>query len=272
MVELSYKEKNGLLYPLLETGSMMEETESMSLGRYGKLAEEYLKVKDKSRYSLLLRTGKLQETLKQIEEEAWDLHDQIVESYVKMKAADRKINDSPGDRDSGGYLQTEITDINDSDVKEGTAVAVPSFSSIPAEISEELRIELLLAGTSEPMARQKIYHFFELNEGLRDRARYLCQMYEAGDTISTEAGHVFRYETDEAGIQLYWHENGQYLSGYLPFEVAAEEILHLIDRGKYYQPIKTDMEIPQPLVDTVENFEDSQLQRECERGRWQGDF
>ena len=94
MVELSYKEKNGLLYPLLETGSMMEETESMSLGRYGKLAEDYLKVKDKSRYSLLLRTGKLQETLKQIEEEAWDLHDQIVESYVKMKAADRKINPS----------------------------------------------------------------------------------------------------------------------------------------------------------------------------------
>ena len=90
MVELSYKEKNGLLYPLLETGSMMEETEP--LGRYGKLAEEYLKEKDKSRYSLLLRTGKLQEMLKQIEEEAWELHDQIVESYVKMKAADRNIN------------------------------------------------------------------------------------------------------------------------------------------------------------------------------------
>ena len=188
------------------------------------------------------------------ENESGGSEDQSIGYDGNDQTAERGGNDSPGDRDSGGYLQTEITDINDSDVKEGTAVAVPSFSSIPAEISEELRIELLLAGTSEPMARQKIYHFFELNEGLRDRARYLCQMYEAGDTISTEAGHVFRYETDEAGIQLYWHENGQYLSGYLPFEVAAEEILHLIDRGKYYQPIKTDMEIPQPLVDTVENF------------------
>ncbi len=69
-----------------------------------------------------MRTGKaLQETLKQIEEEAWDLHDQIVESYVKNESggsedqsigydgndqtAERGGNDSPGDRDSGGYLQ-----------------------------------------------------------------------------------------------------------------------------------------------------------------------
>ncbi|MCA5577050.1 TnpV protein [Enterocloster clostridioformis] len=91
MVELNYrKEKDGLLYPMLETGSQQAEGLE-TLGRYAKLAQEYLLEKDESRHSLLLRTGKLLELLKQIEAEAWELHDQIVEGYVRMKAAERNI-------------------------------------------------------------------------------------------------------------------------------------------------------------------------------------
>lgn len=36
--------------------------------------------------------------------------------------------------------------------------------------------------------------------------------------------------------------------------MAAGEIIHLIDSGEYYQPIRTGTEIPQPLIETVENF------------------
>lgn len=92
MVELNYrKEQDGLLYPMLETGSQSSE-DLETLGRYAKRAQDYLLEKDKSRYSLLLRTGKLQGLLRQIEAEAWELHDKIVESYVKTKVAERNIN------------------------------------------------------------------------------------------------------------------------------------------------------------------------------------
>ncbi|WP_442863072.1 TnpV protein [Blautia sp.] len=76
---------------MLETGSQQAEGLE-TLGRYAKRAQEYLLEKDESRYSLLLRTGKLPELLKQIEAEAWELHDQIVEDYVRIKAAERNIN------------------------------------------------------------------------------------------------------------------------------------------------------------------------------------
>ncbi|WP_243759509.1 TnpV protein [[Clostridium] symbiosum] len=92
MVELEYRKgKDGLLYPMLETGTSSEE-EMQSLGRYAKRAQEYLLETDRSRYSLLLRTGKLPGILRQVEEEAWELHDQIVENYVKKQMAVQKVN------------------------------------------------------------------------------------------------------------------------------------------------------------------------------------
>ena len=176
----------------------------MSLGRYGKLAEEYLKVKDKSRYSLLLRTGKAAGDVETDrgrgvgsarpdrgelrENESGGSEDQSIGYDGNDQTAERGGNDSPGDRDSGGYLQTEITDINDSDkLKKELLLQFLLFFDTGRNIRRTSH-RTAFGGTSEPMARQKIYHFFELNEGLRDRARYLCQMYEAGDTISTEAG------------------------------------------------------------------------------------
>ncbi len=54
--------------------------------------------------------------------------------------------------------------------------------------------------------------------------------------------------------QLYWHEQRQYLSGYLPFKIVAEEILLLIESGEYYQPIKKDIGNTGIIGETVENF------------------
>ena len=51
------------------------------------------------------------------ENESGGSEDQSIGYDGNDQTAERGGNDSPGDRDSGGYLQTEITDINDSDVK-----------------------------------------------------------------------------------------------------------------------------------------------------------
>ena len=109
---------------------------------------------------------------------------------------------------------------------------------MPVEVTDELCREVVLAGALEPILKKKIYDFFELNEGIEERVEFLYQIYEGGDTIITGEGLEFEYETDNTGIQLYWHEQRQYLSGYLPFKIVAEEILLLIESGEYYQPIK----------------------------------
>lgn len=174
----------------------------------------------------------------------YDGNDQITE---------RSGYDSPGDRDAGSDLQTEIIE---TDRKEGAAVAVPSFSitPVPTEITEELCRDILLSGTAEPISRQKIYHFFELNEGINERAGYLFQFYEGGNTITTGDEREIEYEADEAGMQMYWHEQDAYLSGYLSFKKAAEVMSCLIETGEYYQPINKGTEIPTELIETVENF------------------
>lgn len=169
------------------------------------------------------------------------------------QASERSSDDSPGNRDAGSDLQAEVIE---TDIEEGTAVAVPSFSvePVPVEVTDELCREVVLAGALEPILNKKIYDFFELNEGIGERVEFLYQIYEGGDTIITGEGLEFECETDDTGIQLYWHEQGEYLSGYLPFKIVAEEIQLLIESGEYYQPIKKDAEILESLAETVANF------------------
>lgn len=107
--------------------------------------------------------------------------------------------------------------------------------------------EVVLAGALEPILKKKIYDFFELNEGIEERVEFLYQIYEGGDTIITGEGLEFEYETDNTGIQLYWHEQRQYLSGYLPFKIVAEEILLLIESRGILSANKKDVEIPESL-------------------------
>ena len=168
------------------------------------------------------------------------------------QTSERSGYDSPGDRNGGSNLQIKV---NETDIKEGAADVVPSFfiDPVPVEIKEELRREVLLAGTAEPMSKKRIYDFFELNDEESVRIDYLLQIYSSGDIITTEKGQ-YEYETNETGIQVYWHEQEKDLIGYLSFKEAAEEIMCLIEGGEYYQPITKDTEIPKALIDTVENF------------------
>lgn len=100
------------------------------------------------------------------------------------QASERSSDDSPGNRDAGSDLQAEVIE---TDIEEGTAVAVPSFSvePVPVEVTDELCREVVLAGALEPILNKKIYDFFELNEGIGERVEFLYQIYEGGDTIIT---------------------------------------------------------------------------------------
>ncbi|MDD3138124.1 MAG: TnpV protein [Lachnospiraceae bacterium] len=63
---------------------MPEEQEKnlMNLGKYGRMAMNYLKENQRSRYNSLYRFGKLAEKMQQVEVEANELLDQLMEQYL----------------------------------------------------------------------------------------------------------------------------------------------------------------------------------------------
>ncbi|MDD3139092.1 MAG: TnpV protein [Lachnospiraceae bacterium] len=78
---ITYKEVDGLLYPNL----VVEENQEVNLtnlGKYGIMAMNYLKENQKSRYNSLYRFGKLAEKMAEVEEEANQLLDQLMENYL----------------------------------------------------------------------------------------------------------------------------------------------------------------------------------------------
>nr|WP_243167896.1 TnpV protein [Anaerocolumna cellulosilytica] len=79
---MTYHEVEGLLYPDIQETSEQEQTVS-TLGKYGRMAMDYLKENQRSRYNSLYRFGKLTEKMNQVDEEANQLLDQLMESYLK---------------------------------------------------------------------------------------------------------------------------------------------------------------------------------------------
>jgi hypothetical protein len=79
---LTYHEVDGLLIPDIEAPEEQEK-ELMSLGKYGRMALNYLKENEKGRYRTLYRFGKLGEKMKEVEEEANSLMDRLTEQYLK---------------------------------------------------------------------------------------------------------------------------------------------------------------------------------------------
>ena len=78
--EMTYKEVDGLLYPQIE---MPDETEDLTkLGKYGRMAMNYLKENEPARYKTLMRFGKLYEKMSAVEEEANQLYDQLEMQYL----------------------------------------------------------------------------------------------------------------------------------------------------------------------------------------------
>lgn len=80
-VEMSYMEVDGILYPDLQ---MPDETESLTqIGKYGLLAMNYLKENEEARYKSLLRFGRMTEKMKEVDEEANQMLDQLITQYLK---------------------------------------------------------------------------------------------------------------------------------------------------------------------------------------------
>ncbi|HKM03049.1 MAG TPA: TnpV protein [Lachnospiraceae bacterium] len=61
----------------------MQEKNLMNLGKYGRMAMNYLKENERSRFNSLYRFGKLAEKMNQVDEEANELLDQLMESYLE---------------------------------------------------------------------------------------------------------------------------------------------------------------------------------------------
>lgn len=81
----TYTEIDGILYPNILIGK--EETEAMQdvfAGKYGDLCKKYLKENQSDRYYDLVRTGQLKQKAAEVNEEANELLDRIVQQYLKM--------------------------------------------------------------------------------------------------------------------------------------------------------------------------------------------
>ena len=80
-VEMNYREVDGILYPDLQAP---DETESLTqIGKYGLLAMNYLKENEEARYKSLLRFGRMTEKMKEVDEEANQMLDQLMTQYLK---------------------------------------------------------------------------------------------------------------------------------------------------------------------------------------------
>src|SRR5574344_746723 len=76
---LTYHEVDGLLYPDIQ---MPEEQNLTNLGKYGRMAVKFLKENEPARYKTLYRFGMLEEKMKEVDEEANSLLDQLMENYL----------------------------------------------------------------------------------------------------------------------------------------------------------------------------------------------
>ncbi|MCI9600227.1 MAG: TnpV protein [Lachnospiraceae bacterium] len=79
---IQYREVEGIQYPVLDQG-MSKERVLSSLGRYGRMAARDLQENDQERYEMMLLSGMLFPKMKEAEEQAKTLHEQISENLVK---------------------------------------------------------------------------------------------------------------------------------------------------------------------------------------------
>ncbi|MBD5456740.1 MAG: TnpV protein [Lachnospiraceae bacterium] len=80
----TYTEKDGILYPNIFIGE--EQTEAMQdtfLGKYGDLWEKYMKGNHSERYYHMVRTGQLKQKAEEINEEANEMLDRIMQQYLQ---------------------------------------------------------------------------------------------------------------------------------------------------------------------------------------------
>ena len=80
IIDLQYQEENGILYPTLE----MEENKII-VGKYGRMAMKFLKEEMPSRYDFLLATGELMKVIHQVDQQAMERLELLMDQMMKEK-------------------------------------------------------------------------------------------------------------------------------------------------------------------------------------------
>ncbi len=81
MIRLTYTEKDGLLYPNLQVSN--SEEADQPLGRYGRMALEYLRDNHPDRYTALKMDGSLMETMHMVQNEAAEKIEAMTQEMLK---------------------------------------------------------------------------------------------------------------------------------------------------------------------------------------------
>ncbi len=79
-IEIPYVEKDGILYPLL---TVPADAELSAVGKYGLLWLSYMKENHKGRFRTLTRLGCANQTAIQVNEEAYEMLDTIVNQHIR---------------------------------------------------------------------------------------------------------------------------------------------------------------------------------------------
>lgn len=87
MRKITYTERDGYLYPNLE----LSEQEEVIIGRWGQKHKRFLKKTNKLAYYRLLTSGKLTAYLAEIDEQAQDLFDTIVNQTKEVQGITEEL-------------------------------------------------------------------------------------------------------------------------------------------------------------------------------------
>lgn len=80
----TYTEKDGILYPNILIGEEKTETmQNVFSGKYGDLWKKYLKENKPERYYDLVRTGQLKQKAVEVNEEANEMLERIMQQYLQ---------------------------------------------------------------------------------------------------------------------------------------------------------------------------------------------
>ena len=83
IINLDYTEKDGILYPNLQISNDKEADQP--LGRYGRMALEYLRENHPDRYTALKMDGSLMETMHRVQDEATEQIETLTQQMLKSE-------------------------------------------------------------------------------------------------------------------------------------------------------------------------------------------
>ena len=82
-INLNYKEQGGMLLPDLQISNSSEA--DRTLGRYGRMALEYLKENQPERYTILKMDGSLMEVMHRVQDEAMEKIEALTQQMLQQE-------------------------------------------------------------------------------------------------------------------------------------------------------------------------------------------